>query len=149
MLVILRENVTNLGKTGDVVRVSPGYARNFLMPRDLCVMANENNVAQIEHHKKLLEKKRLAEKSSAQELANKLAEFSINIARKVSDTDKLFGSVTSQDVHEALEKGGFKMVERRMIHMPQPIKALGVHTVEIKLDTDVTANGKVWVVKEA
>ena len=148
MLVILRENVTNLGKTGDVVRVSPGYARNYLMPRDLCVMANENNVAQIEHHKKLLEKKRLAERASAQEIANKLAEFSINISRKVSDQDKLFGSVTNQDIHDALDKGGFK-IERRMIHLPQPIKALGVHTVEIKLENDVVANVKVWVVKEA
>lgn len=148
MLVILRENVSNLGKTGDVVRVSPGYARNFLLPKNLCVLANENNVSQIEHHKKLLEKKRLAERASAQEVANKLSEFSINISRKVSEQEKLFGSVTAQDVHEALEKGGFK-VERRMIHLPHPIKSLGVHTVEIKLETDVMANVKVWVVKEA
>src|SRR4051794_29199388 len=103
MLVILRENVENLGHIGDVVKVPDGYARNFLLPRKLVVAADEHNVAQIEHHKKGLEKRRLAQKSVAQELANKLAEVSVNISRKVGENDKLFGSVSAADIAEGLK----------------------------------------------
>src|SRR3954467_12338448 len=98
MLVILRENVENLGSTGDVVKVSDGYARNYLLPRSLVVAADENNVASIEHHKRMLEKKRLAQRANSQELAKKLEEFSCTISRKVGEQDKLFGSVSSSDV---------------------------------------------------
>ena len=147
MLVILKENVEKLGRIGDVVKVTAGYARNFLIPSKKGVPANQNNVAAIEHQKKMLEKKRAAEKGSAEELAKKIAAFTCNISRKTGEKDKLFGSVTTSDIAEALKAGGIE-VEKRTIHMKDPIKALGVHTVEIKLLPEVVANLKVWVVKE-
>src|SRR3954468_14629079 len=107
MLVVLRETVANLGRIGDVVNVTDGYARNYLLPRNLVVAADEKNVAAIEHHKKTLEKKRLAQRASSEELAKKLADYSCTIARKVGEHDKLFGSVTSHDIYEALKKAGY------------------------------------------
>jgi len=147
MLVILRENIENLGQTGDVVKVSDGYARNFLLPRKLVEIADAKNIAAIEHHKRSLEKKRLAQKSAAEELSAKLAGFSCTITRKVGEQDKLFGSVSTADIAEVLKKAGFD-VPKRSIHIEHPIKALGVHSVSIKLTTDVTATLKVWVAKE-
>jgi len=147
MLVVLRENVENLGRIGDVVKVSDGYARNFLLPHKLVVEADEKNVAMIENHKKQLEKKRLANRAAAQEISKKLGDFSCTISRKVGENDKLFGSVSSADVADALKKGGFA-VEKRDIHLNAPIKTLGVHTVTVKLEADVEASVKVWVVKE-
>ena len=147
MLVILRENVENLGHIGDVVKVTDGYARNFLLPRNLVVAADENNMAIIEHHKKALDKKRTAQKSMAEEQAKKLAEISCTISRKVGENDKLFGSVSTADIADALKKAGFD-VEKRSIHIETPIKSLGVHPVSVKLEQGVTATVKVWVVKE-
>lgn len=148
MVVVLRENVENLGRTGDVVKVSDGYARNFLLPRNLVVAADEKNIASIEHHKKMLEKKRLAEKGLAEELAKKLAVFSCSIARKVGENDRIFGSVSSSDIAEVLLAGGYS-VDKRSIHLNSPIKALGEHSVTIKLEPEVSATVKVLVVKEA
>lgn len=147
MLVILRENVENLGRIGDAVRVSDGYARNFLLPRNLVVAASEKNMAEIEHFKKGLEKKREAQTAGAKELAKKLADFSCTISRKVGEHDRLFGSVTSGDVADALKKAGFD-VEKRAIILDNAIKTLGVHPVTIRLQPEVTASVKVWVVKE-
>jgi large subunit ribosomal protein L9 len=147
MLVVLRENVSNLGRIGDVVTVTDGYARNFLLPRNLVVAADAKNVAAIEHHKKTLEKKRVAQKGAATELAKKLGDFSCTISRKVGEHDKLFGSVTSGDVAEALKKAGYT-IEKHDIQMATPIKSLGVHPVEIRIETDVMATVKVWVVKD-
>jgi large subunit ribosomal protein L9 len=147
MLVILRENVENLGRTGDLVKVSDGYARNFLLPRSLVVEADEKNVAAIEHHKRMLEKKRLAQKELAQTQAGKLSEFSCTISRKVGEHDKLFGSVSSSDIVEVLKKAGFQ-VDKKAIHLENPIKTLGVYPVAVKLEPEVTATVKVWVVKE-
>ena len=147
MLVILKENVENLGHIGDVINVSSGYARNFLLPRNLVVEADEKNVAAIEHHKRSLEKKRLAAKASAQELAKKLADYSCTLTRKVGEGDKLFGSVSTADIAEVLKKAGFP-VERREIQLEHPIKTLGVHPVTVKLDAEVEATLKVWVAKE-
>jgi large subunit ribosomal protein L9 len=147
MLVILKENVENLGRIGEVVKVTDGYARNFLIPRKMVVPANENNIAAIEHQKKMLEKKRKAEKLSAEELAKKISGFTCNISRKVGEKDKLFGSVSTNDIADALKSGGIE-VEKRSIHIKEPIKSLGVHTVEVKLLPEVTTQLKVWVVKE-
>jgi len=147
MLVVLKENVENLGRIGDVVKVSDGYARNFLIPGKKVVPASEDNLAAVEHQKKMLEKKRLLEKSGAEELAKKIAAFTCNISRKTGEKDKLFGSVTNTDIADALAAGGIN-VEKRTIHMKDPIKALGVHTVEVRLLPEVTASLKVWVVKE-
>ena len=147
MLVVLKENVENLGRIGEVVKVSNGYARNFLIPGKKVAPANEDNLAAIEHQKKMLEKKRAAEKATAEELSKKIAAFTCNISRKVGEKDKLFGSVTVSDIAEALKAGGID-VEKRLIHMKDHIKALGVHTVEIKLLPELTTSLKVWVVKE-
>ena len=147
MLVILRENVENLGRIGDVVNVRDGYARNFLLPRNLVVAADEKNIQAIEHHKRSLEKKRLAQRASSEELAKKLSEFSCTISRKVGEHDKLFGSVSTSDIADAMKSAGYS-VEKRAIHLEHPIKTLGVHPVEVKLEPEVTATVKVWVVKE-
>ncbi|OFZ83492.1 MAG: 50S ribosomal protein L9 [Bdellovibrionales bacterium RIFOXYD1_FULL_55_31] len=147
MLVILRENIENLGRIGDAVKVSDGYARNYLLPRNLVVAADEKNLAIIEHHKRSLEKKRLAQRASAEELAKKLNEFSCTITRKAGEHDKLFGSVNVGDIADALTAAGYS-VEKRLIRLDNPIKSLGVHPVTIKLEPEVTATLKVWVVKE-
>lgn len=147
MLVILRKNVENLGRIGDVVKVTNGYARNFLLPEGLVAVAGEGNVRAIEHQKKMLAKARAAQVASAKEMATKLEGVSCTIARKVGENDKLFGSVSAQDIQDAL-KGAGVTVERRSIHLGSPIRSLGVHPVEVKLETDVSATLKVWVVKE-
>lgn len=147
MLVVLRENVENLGIVGDVVRVTGGYARNFLLPRKLAVPADENNVKQLEHQKKILEKKRLAQKSAAEELAKKLSDVSLTFTRKVGENEKLFGSVTAAEIHEELKKAGFE-VEKRQVLLDEPLKDVGVHEVPVKLLPAVTAKVKVWVAKE-
>ncbi len=147
MLVILRESIENLGRTGDVVRVADGYARNYLLPRNLVLVANEENQAALNHHKKVLEKKRLAEKGASEEVAKKLGEYSCTIARKVGDKDKLFGSVGPADIAAELTKAGLK-IDKRQIQLPDNIKSLGVHSVTVKLQAEVTATVKVWVVKE-
>ena len=147
MKVILRENVDNLGKTGDIVKVSDGYARNYLLPRNLVFLADEQNVAAIEHHKKALAKKRDRETVEAKEVAKKIEQFSVTIGRKVGENEKIFGSVTTADIAEALAKGGYK-VDRRQIQLGEPIKQLGVVTVPVKLTIDVVAQVKVWVVQE-
>jgi large subunit ribosomal protein L9 len=147
MQVILRENVENLGHIGDIVKVSDGYARNYLLPRGLVIAADEHNKAAIEHHKKGLEKKRQAQRAESEALVKKLADFSVTISRKVGENEKLFGSVSTQDIAEALKAGGFT-VEKRSIHIEHPIKALGVHPVSVKLEAEVSATVKVWVVKE-
>lgn len=147
MQVILRENIENLGKTGDVVKVSDGYARNFLLPRKLVMVAEDKNIAAIEQAKKALEKKRLAERANAQEFAKKLNEVTCVIARKVGEHDKLFGSVSVADISESLKQLGHT-VDRRYIQLETPIKTLGVHSVNIRLEPEVSAVIQVSVVKE-
>jgi len=148
MKVILKENVVNLGRTGDLVNVSEGYARNFLLPRKLVVIAQEGNIKMIENQKKLLEKKRLANRAVTEQLAEKIAKVTVTLARKVGENDKLFGSVTSPEIVEALKGQGFT-IERRMVQMAHPIKSLGVHSVNIELDSGLEVAIKVWVVKES
>lgn len=147
MRVILRENVENLGRIGDIVNASDGYVRNFLLPRNLVTLADEKNQAALEHQKRQLERKRQAEKMAAEEVAKKLSEVSCTIKRKVGEKDKLFGSVSAADIAQALKVSGVE-VARRDIHLSNPIKNLGVHEVTVKLESDVTASVKVWVVKE-
>jgi large subunit ribosomal protein L9 len=147
MLVILRENIESLGYVGDLVKVSPGYARNYLLPRKLVVVANEKNKAQIEHHKKALEKKREAILADAKAMAEKLNEVSCTITRKIGEKGQFFGSVTANDVAEALGKAGYK-VEKSKILLKEPIKTLGVHNVDVKLAPEIYATIKVWVAEE-
>jgi large subunit ribosomal protein L9 len=147
MKVILRENVENLGKIGEVIRVKDGYARNYLIPRKLVSIADEKNINAMKHHKQELERKSKKAKAESSELAKKLEAFSCTVSRKVGENEKLFGSVTTGDIADALEKGGFK-INKKMIHLDEPIKKLGVVTVQVKLQNDVTAQLKVWVVQE-
>lgn len=147
MKVILRENVDNLGIIGDVVNVSNGYARNFLLPKNLVVVANEDNVSELKHYKAQFEKRRLAQKQAAQELADKIAEFSCTIAKKVGKNDKLFGSVTSSDIADEMKKAGYE-IKKNQVQLKDPIKTLGVHPVTVKLQPDVSTTVKVWITKE-
>lgn len=112
------------------------------------MIADEGNKKMIENQKKVLEKKRIAARSSAEELAKKVVDQSVTITRKTGEHDKLFGSVNQSDIAEAFKKAGFDSVEKRMIQLEHPIKTLGVHNVVVKFDHDVTANVKVWVSKE-
>lgn len=148
MLVILRENVENLGRVGDVVKVSDGYARNFLLPHALVFAADEKNLQVVEHHKRALEKKRLAARASASEFAKKLSGQVITLHRKVGEGDRLFGSVTSSDVIAGLRAAGFP-VEKRDLRLENPIKALGTHDVLVFLEKDIEATVKIVVAKEA
>jgi large subunit ribosomal protein L9 len=147
MMVILRENIQNLGIVGDVIRVSDGYARNFLLPRQLVYTADPSKVAMVEHHKRLLEKKRLAQKAAKKELAEKLSGLSFRLARKVAEEDRLFGSVTSLQVWELLASQGYDLAKNCIV-LEHPIKSLGNHRVTVKLEADAVAVIHVEVVKE-
>ena len=147
MRVILREDVHQLGRSGEIVTVKDGFARNYLLPRKIAVPANEKNVRQIEHDKAVISTRQAKLKGSAQEQAGKLEVLSLKIARKVGHQDKLYGSVTALDIAEVLSAQGHK-VDRRSIHLPEPIKSLGVHQVELRLHQDVIAKVSVEVVPE-
>ena len=148
MKVILREDVPNLGKSGDLVSVKPGFGRNYLLPRKLAVLANEANVRQLEHDREVISARQTKLKGAAQSQAQKLESVVVRIRRKVGDQDKLFGSVTSLDIAEGLAAQGLK-VDRRSIHLGEPIKSTGKHAVEIRLHRDVTSTIHVEVSPEA
>ena len=148
MKLILREDVYNLGKSGELVTVKDGYARNYLLPRNLAMLANDANVRQLEHEKAVIELRQQKMKGGAVEQAKKLEAVQVKIARKVGEQDKLFGSVTALDIAEALAAAGHK-IDRRHIHMPEPIRAVGSFEVELRLHREVTAKIKVDVVPEA
>ncbi|HTL12465.1 MAG TPA: 50S ribosomal protein L9 [Bdellovibrionota bacterium] len=147
MKVILRENVENLGQIGDVKNVSAGYARNFLLPRKLVVLADEANIKEMEHHRRTLEKKRAAARAGAEAIASKLSEQSLTFTRKVGKGDKLFGSVSASDIVAELVKAGFK-VNKSMVQLDDTIKTLGVHPIAVKIQPEVVATVKVWVAKD-
>ena len=146
--VILKEDVEHLGNRGDVVRVAPGYARNYLLPRKLALQVSEGNKRQIEHMKKVAAQRAAEEKSVADQLAQRLASVVCVIARKVGETDTLYGSVTSSDIAEVIAAQGIE-IDRRKIQLPEPIKHLGDHKVSIRIHHDVTAQITVQVVKQA
>jgi large subunit ribosomal protein L9 len=147
MEVILREHVDNLGRRGDLVKVADGYARNYLLPRKMALLATEGNKKVIERERDKFEAKEAEEQKVAQAVADRLANAEIEIARKVGETDALFGSVTNADVAEALTAKGFD-VDRRKIQLHEPIKKLGEYTVPVKLHRDVIVPLKVKVVAE-
>jgi len=147
MKLILREDVHNLGKSGALVTVKDGFGRNFLLPRQMAVLANEQNVKQLEHEQAVIAARQAKLKAGADEEAKRISGVHVKIARKVGEQDKLFGSVTALDIAEVLAAQGQK-VDRRHIHLPEPIKALGSFEVEIRLHRDVVAKVKVEVVKE-
>jgi large subunit ribosomal protein L9 len=147
MEVILREHVDNLGRRGELVKVADGYARNYLLPRKLALLATEGNKKVIEREKVKFDVKEAEEQKVAQAIADRLANVEIEIARRVGETDALFGSVTNADIADALTAKGFEL-DRRKIQLHDPIKKLGEFTVPVKLHRDVTVNLKVKVVAE-
>ena len=144
MEVILREHVDNLGRRGDLVKVADGYARNYLLPRKLALLATDGNKKVIEREKVKFDAKEAEEQKVAQAVADRLATVEIEITRKVGETDALFGSVTNADVADALAAKGFD-IDRRKIQLHEPIKKLGDYTVPVKLHRDVTVPLKVKV----
>ena len=147
MKLILREDVESLGKIGEIVEVAGGYGRNYLLPRGLAVKASSKNLKEQEHQKKLIQASMDRQKKDAQEMAGSLDSVSCTIARKTGEDEKLYGSVTSRDIEEALREEGVS-IDRKRILLEEPLKKLGVYTVPVKLHADVTGNIKVWVVKE-
>jgi large subunit ribosomal protein L9 len=147
MEVILREHVEHLGARGDVVKVTPGYARNYLLPRKLALAVTENNRRQIEREKKLAEARDMEERAAAEAVAARLGAVEIAIARRVGENDTLYGSVTSADIAQALKDKGFD-VDKRKIQLPEPLKALGESTVPVKIHREVVAQVTVRVVAD-
>jgi large subunit ribosomal protein L9 len=147
MKVILQENVEGVGSLGDLLDVSPGFARNFLLPRKKALEANPRNVKALEHAKRVLAEKAKKEKQEIEAFAKKLSAVTLTITAQVGKDDKLFGSVTGKDIAEGLADLGFT-VDRRKIQLQQPIKELGTHAVPIKLHREVTASVAVVVAKK-
>ena len=147
MEVILREHVEHLGRRGDLVKVADGYARNYLLPRKLALLATENNKKQIERERAKFEIKELEEQKSAQAVADRMANVELEITRKVGETEALYGSVTSSDIADALAAKGFEL-DRRKLQLHEPIKKIGSYDVPVKLHRDVTVQLKVHVVAE-
>ena len=147
MKVILKSDVDRLGKNGDVVTVAAGYARNFLLPRGLALEASKKNMELVEILQKKEQKAQVKKKEEAEALAGKLEQVSLTVNKQAGENDKLFGAVTAMEIAEALEKEGLE-VDKRKIVLEEPIKALGIYSVPVKLHAEVTAKVKLWVVKE-
>lgn len=147
MELILMEDVPSLGKVGDLVKVSDGYARNYLLPRKKAVRATTATLKAVEREQHSLEHKQDKLEQEAQELAQRIEELSCTITKPAGEEGKLFGAVTSADIEDALHGQGVS-VDRKKIVLEDPIKNLGVYTVSLKLHPQVTAQLKLWVVKE-
>lgn len=143
--VILREDIKTLGKAGALVKVKPGYARNFLLPRGLAYEATDGNKKRIQAESKAKDARATQDRSQAEGLAATLSAVSITIAAKAGEGDRLFGSVTTQDVADELAKAGHP-VDKRKIELEQPIKQLGEHTVVVRLHAEVHASIRVMIV---
>jgi large subunit ribosomal protein L9 len=147
MEVILREHVDNLGRRGEIVKVADGYARNYLLPRKLALLATEGNKKQVERERAKFDVKEADEQQAAQAIADRMANVEVIVARRVGETEALYGSVTTADITEALAAKGFE-VDRRKLQLVEPIKRLGEYDVVLKLHREVTAHVKVKVVAE-
>jgi large subunit ribosomal protein L9 len=147
MEVILREHVDNLGKRGEIVKVADGYARNYLLPRKLALPATAGNRKHVERERKIMETREAGEKAAAEAISTRLATVDISIARRVGDTEQLYGSVTAADIVEFLKGQGFD-IDRRKLILPEPLKSIGEFDVPLKLHREVTVPLKVKVVKE-
>ena len=147
MKVILRQNVDKLGRVGDVVEVKAGHARNLLFPQGFAYPATPGSVKKLEGEKKVRELKVKKETRIAEDLARRLSGASLTFVMKAAEGDQLYGSVSAGDIVEKLTEQGFE-IDKRQVLLEEPIKILGVYTVEVKLHSEVTAKLKVWVVKE-
>ncbi len=149
MEVILKEDVAKLGSRGDVVKVADGYGRNFLLPRKMAIEATPANKAVIDQMKAAAVRRSAKEKADAELLSKQFEGVKLTFHRRAGEHEHLFGSVTSADIASELEKVGFHDVDRRKIHLSEPLKSLGEFTVPIKLHKDVTATVQVAILKEA
>lgn len=147
MKVILKEDVKNLGDMGQIVNVSQGYARNFLIPKGLAAVADTKNVKALEHEKRVIERRAEKLRAEAQGEADKLSALTLNLKAKAGEEDKLFGSVTAMDIADALKAQGFEVDKKRIV-IEEPIKRLGTHAVSVKVAKDVSATVKVEVEAE-
>jgi large subunit ribosomal protein L9 len=147
MEIILRQAVENLGKTGDVVKVKAGYARNYLLPRGLAFEATPGNLKRIQLERERLESAENERRNSAQGLADRLEQVSLTFSARVGEEGKLFGSVTAADISQQLEAQGFQ-IEKRQVDLHEPIKALGVYRIPVRLHADVKPEIRVWVIKQ-
>lgn len=147
MQVILLEDIPSLGKVGDLVKVSDGYGRNFLIPKKKAVFATDKNIKALQHEKARVQQRLVKMKKDAAKMAQEIEHLSCTFVKNVGESGKLFGSVTSMEIETFLKENGME-VDRRKILLEEPIKSLGMHTVPIKLQPEVTAHLKVWVVQE-
>lgn len=147
MKVILKDDVKNLGKMGQVVDVADGYARNYLVPRGLAVDANIKNIKSLEHEKRIIEEKAKKIKNSAQDLAHKISTITLMIKAKVGEEGKLFGSVTTMDIAELLKNEGIE-IDKKKISLDEPIKRLGSYTVNVKLHSEISTQVNIQIVQE-
>lgn len=147
--VVLQDEVANLGQSGDVVRVRPGFARNFLIPRGLAAPATAGNLARVEELKSKAREQAAKQKSDAEELKKKLESVSIKIARQVGEENKMYGSVTSRDIEEAFEKTHGLRFDRKKLQLAEGIRTLGLSEVPLQLYSGVTAKLRVEVIKES
>lgn len=147
MEVILRDHVEHLGARGQIVKVADGYARNYLLPRNLALLATEGNKKRVERERRIVEAREAEERAASDAIATRLAALELTFTRRVGETEQLYGSVTSQDIAEALKAKGFD-IDRRKILLPDALKAIGEVTVPVKLHREVTAQLKVVVAKE-
>jgi len=147
MQIVLKEDIDKLGRRGEIVKVADGYARNYLLPLGKALPATAGNLKVIEREKRRYVVRLTKEKEENQALAGRIQGLSLTLVRKVGESDVLYGSVTSGDIAESLSKEGI-VVDKRRIQLPEPIKSLGIYTISIRLHPEVTAEVKVWVVKE-
>ncbi|MBI5198675.1 MAG: 50S ribosomal protein L9 [Nitrospirae bacterium] len=146
MQVILRKDIEKLGAAGDMIEVSNGYGRNYLLPRGLAIEATPRNIKTIEHEKRLIAERKKSEIRDAEEIKKKISDISVTIAMQAGEEDKLFGAVTTMDIAEALSKDGIS-IDKRNILLEEPIKRLGIYNVNVKVHPEVMTELKVWVVK--
>ena len=147
MEIILLADVPSLGKVGDLLKVSDGYGRNYLIPNRLAIKATPKNRKKLEHEKRFAQDKMDKIQRDAEKVAKRIEDFSCTISKPVGESGKLFGSVTSKEIEQHLNENGFQ-IDRKKIDLEEPIKNLGVYTIPIRLHPEVTANLKLWVVRE-
>lgn len=147
MKVVLRQDYNQLGKEGDILDVAPGYARNFLIPKNIAYIATKGNLKTLEYERKIKAIKFQKEKRKAEKLAVELEKVSVTIPVQVGEEDKIFGSVTTQMIADQLKEKGYD-IDKRKIELDEQIKTLGIYNVKIRLYQDISATIKVWVVKE-
>lgn len=147
MELILTQDVDKIGKAGSVVKVKDGYARNFLIPNKLAVAATKVNLTRLEAEKKIKNLQMEKAKKDAEELKSKLAGLSLTVSMLVKEDDKIFGSIGAQEIIAALKDEGYQ-IEKEAILLPEPLKALGIYEVPVRLHPEVSVNIKVWIVKK-